>query len=509
MRFVILASILAVTLSLTSLFSSWYNRPADTVYPLVHNYPPDFYSNLSWMQFGAEGKLSVTSRYTPERFKPQIVSVLPVLGWIANSLRLPLPLAYTIYRVLFGFGLLIASYFLASRLLGKNRLIAFLLILFGSPLWRLENGSIVLPGKFWTGFDPLTRVTFLPHHLLANIFFILSIIALARAIETNDYRKSAAAGLLAFAGGWTNPATIYTLGVAVAAAIFSRRALHVIIFFAPLVLLYVYLNNLQFSSFPFTTYKDVERFWFYPANNGEMLWILGISAPLAILACFFAIKTKKILWLFVVGWFAAPFIGVEILHRFVPVTNARYFQTAPYISTAILATLAITKIGSLLPKSHLKAIFVGVTIGLLVLGNIPSFISSFLYMTKPQPFTLLTYIPRSMYGAIQWLGGSGQSDEVVLANSWASAVIPGLTNKRVFLGHAVNTLNLQEKFNDLSRFYWGNDPDFAATLIDRYDISYVVFEKPEAPNFPFLVPVYENKGVVIFATQRCQQCGQR
>lgn len=513
---VVFLSVVAVAVSLTSVYSYLSNRPAASVYPLVHNYPPDYYSNLSWMRFGWEGKFAVTSRYTPEQYPPQFVSILPLFGMIARVAGASLPATYTLLRIVFGFGLLILSFVLLHSLsLNRGgRMIGFLIVLFGVPIWSYQHGVLTFAGRYWSGFDPLARVTFLPHHLLANCFFILALLLLARAVERNDYRATFGAGIAVLLGGWSNPATLYTIGISIAVgALFHlpkalRRLPHFVIVTGAVGMLSLYFYRLQFSVFPFTTYKDVERFWFYPASNGDLLRVLGIASIFAIVAIIPALRSKRLLWAFVVGWFVAPFIGVEILGRFVPVTNARYFQIAPYIPTAILGAFAISMVFERI-RSRLIAVMLGiVVIGGFLVSSIPTLATAVRnhFVIGASETSLLVYVPGFMMDGISWLGAQGKPDEVVLAPYWASTMIPGLTGKRVIVGNEVNTFQPQEKLEGYMALYNLHDVETSKRAIANYRIKYVVFELVSEPTGSFLqalglVKVYQNEGVVIYLTQ--------
>lgn len=507
--FVITLSAVMTLVSLLPMYAFILHKPAGTVYPLVHNYPPDFYSNLAWMHFGWEGSFAVTSRYTPERFTPQVASILPLFGMFARVFRLSLPLAYTLARIVFGFGLLVSSFLLAKKLFNTRfgRLVAFALILFGAPIWTRQASTFVLAGTYWTGFDPLFRITFLPHHLLSNIFFILAILLFARSVDQHSHKLTALASFCGLASSWANPGSSYTLFVAlgIGALLHFRRSLrnigHYLLFFSPLMLLSAYMYRLQYSTFPFTNYKDVDRFWFYPIYNGDLLRILGVVSIFAIVGAVRVWRKKSLLWNIVTGWFLAPFIGVEILHLYIPMTNARYFQTVPYIPAALLAAYALSTIRSRILMAFILLIFAINSIGAFAIS------AQTLSQSGRSNWTLMEYVPESMMEAISWLGTHGTNDEVVLAPFWASTMIPGLTGKRVILGHQTNVYEPEKKLADFNEFYTYSDPSRALEIIRRNSISYVVAERINTPPAAFisgvgLSPVFENQGVIIYLVQR-------
>jgi len=77
-----------------------------------------------------------------------------------------LPLMYTVLRVIFGAGLLFSGYLLIGEMRGireirEIRWIGFLFYSFRGAILVLgkENGTLKQAGEFWTGFDPIFRIT--------------------------------------------------------------------------------------------------------------------------------------------------------------------------------------------------------------------------------------------------------------------------------------------------------------------------------------------------------------
>lgn len=508
-----------VTLSLLPTLEFLRLTPPGATFPLVHNYVHDFYSNLSYMHQGWEGNLLVTSRYTPEPFPPQFISTaLPLLGMVARVLHLSLPMMYTVARILFGIWLLFLGYTLARTMLPHQatRLLAFLFMILGAPLWYIDNGIPRLWGAFWSGFDPLVRVTFLPHHLLANCLFILSLLTLSSAVGSNRYGKTVTAAILAALSGWANPAMyvllFLTLGVAALIRVqhIPKYWKHFVIFLGLQVIPIVYLYRLQFSVFPFTTlYRDTERFWIYPINGVGFLKVMGAPAFLAIIGLIRAWRERSFLWALIVGWLAAPFVGLELLQRFLPLSNARYLQGAYHIPTAILAAPGIAALTSFLGSwPRVKR----VVLTLIVMGAIVATVPSFEASVKAQRakvelerYYFDTYISTGVMDALAWLNTHGEGEDVVLAPYMVSMVVPPFTNKRTVVGSEMITFNVQEKVTDYLTFYSFADIPQAQAVLARHKVAFVLADPPGLPQAfseaLSLVPVFTNEAMTIYAVR--------
>jgi len=258
----------AVGISLLQLFVYRQRLPAGFEFPLVHNYPADFYYYLSYIQQGREGSLLVTSRYTPEAFPRQFAfTFFPLLGGLANLLRLSNQAIYTLARALSGAALLAAAYWFYRRALASRRgaLVALVIAIIGAPAWFMAGGIIHQWGEFWTGFDVLLRLTFLPHHLLANFLFIVALTVLSQGLANKDYKLTLLAALLSAAAGWTLPAVAVVLltTILLAALIQARTVVklwaHLVTFAVVTIVPLAALLWLGQSVFPWTEVARFER----------------------------------------------------------------------------------------------------------------------------------------------------------------------------------------------------------------------------------------------------------
>lgn len=507
--FVVVVTVCVVLLSLheTWLFSR--HVPQGAVYPLVHGYIPDYYYYLSLMEQGSEGKFLLTTRFTSEHFQPVVMqSLYAAIGFIAGIFHIRFPLMYLGARIFFGSLLLLSGYYLSTVLCKSKheRLLAFVLMIGGVPLWFISNGVIGTYGNFWRGLDPLGRVSTIPHHLAANVLLIFAIVAASEALKSHRIRWIALTSLFGFLTGWTNPASLLAFLWAIECvgllrikkaktywpALFTIGAVSVI----PLV--YFWLN--QNTVFPMTEFTRIESLWQYPLDIISYLKIMSISGFFAIVAIPWVLKKNSVLWDLIVGWFLWPIIALGIFQYFVPMTNARYIQAAYYIPTSLLASVGIMNVYR---RSKLIAVCM---VSIFAIASLPSFYANIkfneLNVALDSSQRLALYPSKELMEGITWLNTFGGPDELVIAPEWISLITPAFSNKRVLLGHPTLTYLRDQKQHDMDMLYAFKDEAEVARIIQTHRVSLIWTDETlpvpdEFAGYRF-TPVYMNSLVTYY-----------
>ena len=514
--FIIVVTICVVILSLheTWLFSRY--TPQGAVYPLVHGYIPDYYYYLSLMEQGSEGKLLLTTRYTSEHFQPVVMqSLYAAIGFIAGIFHIPFPLMYLGARIFFGSLLLLSGYYLAT-VLCKNqheRVLAFLLMIAGVPLWFISDGVIGTYGNFWRGLDPLGRASALPHHLAANVLLIFTVVAASKALKSHRIRWIALTSLFGFLTGWTNPASLFAFLWAIGwvGLVRIKKAKTywpaLIAITAVSVIPLVYFSLYQTMVYPLTEFKRIESLWQHPLDSMTYLKIMSISGFFALVAIPSVLKKNSVLWDLIVGWFLWPIIALGIVQYFVPMTNARYIQAAYYIPTSLLAAVGIMNVYrwlNTLPAANSKLIAVCM-VSIFAIASLPSFYANIkldeqnVAIDSHRP---AIYASKELMEGIIWLNTFGGPDELVIAPDWISLITPAFSNKRVLLGHPTLTYLSDQKQHDMDVLYAFKDEIEVARVIQTHRVSLIwTDETLRVPNefagYRF-TPVYTNSLVTYY-----------
>lgn len=508
--FVIVVTVCVVILSLheTWLFSRYI--PQGAVYPLVHGYIPDYYYYLSLMEQGSEGKFLLTTRFTSEHFQPVVLQTFyAMIGFIAGIFNIRLPLMYLGARIFFGSLLLLSGYYLATVLWKRQheRLLAFLLMIGGVPLWFISDGVIGTTGNFWRGLDPLGRASFLPHHLAANVLLICTIVAAVEALKSHRIRWVVLASLLGFLTGWINPATIFALLwaigwvglVRIKKATIYWPALITIGIVSAIPLVYFWLN--QNTVFPLTEFTRIESLWQHPLDTMSYLKIMSISGLFAIVAIAWVLKKNSVVWDLIVGWFLWPIIALGIVQYVVPMTNARYIQAAYYIPTSLLAAVGIMHVYRRL-NTKLVA---GCIVILFAIATLPSFYANIRFNEQNvaiESHRPAIYASKELMEGITWLNTFGRPDELVIAPDWISLITPAFSNKRVLLGHPTLTFQRDQKQHDMDLLYAFKDETEVARVIRTHRVSLIWTDETlpvpdEFAGYRF-TPVYKNSLVTYY-----------
>lgn len=513
-----LATLASLCIVLLSLFQTWEffrQTPADRIYPLVNGYMPDYYWYLSLMRQGWDGSLLVTTRFTPEAFAPQLVNTLfPILGMTARALNIWLPAMYLVARIVFGMIALLAPYLLARRLFvgWRDRIIAMAMVFLSVPLWFREGNILRTYGDFWAGLDPIVRLSFLPHHLLANALVVVTFLLWSRYCQTRKAGALFGSIAAAAAAVWSNPASGGAILMAAGFASLLRGNSMRLGKLAGLALLVVavaiplgFLYRLQSTVFPWTAFRDWERYNMYPISPVALLGMLGPSSLFALIAVGHVLRTRAILWHLIVGWFLYPFIGTVILSKLLFVSNARFIQVAPHVPTAILGFLGVLVVVGYLRRLGIP-LWVATTalVALFAIATVPSYMASVdqqMRSVRRDRGSLLMYVPKGVVEAVEWLDAHTTSDDIVVAPGWVSTIVPAFTSARTLLGHPTFTYGSAVKQKDIETFYGSSDTKSASDVLATYHAT-LVWRESIAPQLGErtlgLVNVFENPAATIY-----------
>ncbi len=498
--------------------------PATTVFPLVHSNDQDYFYYPSLIRQGMEGRWLVSSRFTPEAFPPQFAQTFfVVLGHLAKITKLDPPLVYTGSRLVFGLGLALSIYYLIRVWINIPwlRVVSLLLVLFGSGCWQVRAGTIAGYLTFWTAFDVRQRITFLPHHLFAYIMMVLTIIFLALLFQKNQWRFLLFACLTCLIGGLTNPITLANLALTLLVAggliiVFQLKNISktkttlipiaACLFFIGLPL--VYFFYLKQTTFPWTNYQSNMRAMVqYPVTVKDYLLGMGPAVFLSLLALPRLLKKRDRLTLMLVSWFIAPFIGIFVIAPITNTGNAYYFNAAHYIPIGIIGAVGINNLTQLLAaklhRRQLSIVFLLVCL-LSIYFSVYWHTSIKTETSRFQPRFFNLFPPRELIAGLSFLNQHSPTESVVLTGVYLGNLLPAYTHNRVVIGHQVNTYDIANKSWQVGNFYRQQDPQFAQSLIDKYQIAYVVYSYDTPPpdnefiNAVGLKPVFQNSAVTIF-----------
>lgn len=490
-----------------------YITPKGTTFPLIHNRPEDYFGYLGYMRTGVEGEWIVTNRVSSEHFQPKFVYTLFVIGGIIGKItQIELPWIYFAARVIFGGLLLYISYITICNLYkqSRSRIIAILLVCFSTGFWYIgvDNGRIFIGQflTFWTHFDPVARVTFLPHHLLATLLGLYSLIVLNKAITSSSKRHLIQSGFIGMLAGFNYHGAMSNIIGSIGLLLLSKKKerFYFVIYILISVTALLYIFYLSHTVWPYTISNNLAGKFTFPVRLGDYIGVLGPTFFLTIIGLRQIIFSNNELAKILLVWALFPFVGIFLVEKIFPQWgNMPYLEATSYIPFGILAVFGIQEIGNLF-KTHAKSAMIIILV-ILMMYFIPPWVDSLSESFTAIPINFYNrYIPNQIIDGMKWLDKNSQYQSTVLSGGFFGAIIQAYSHNYTVYGDDINTYKASEKSADMIRFFAQRDPQAALEILKKYDVKYVFYSMDtDAPSVEFisklpLTQVYTNSRVTIF-----------
>ena len=492
----------------------------------------DSYSHLAKMQQGVWDGWRYRILFTPEEHPGAYLNTFYVaLGKLSVLLHLSVIQTYQLARLTCGLALLVTSYIFLSLFLEskERRLVAYLLVCFSSGLgWLvLLVGSATLAGlspiDFWL-MDAYTFFAILtfPHLTAAMTLLLLFFLLALKYMETSRVWPLLAGSLALVGLVVIQPFAALLvdgiLGVYWALLFLRRRrppsreALAFAIWaLAPLPLLAYYykafISDPVFQSWSAQNLLPSPPFVHLVAGYGFLL-------PLAIGGTVHVIRHMGERASLLIAW-----VGSALLLAYLPFALQRRMLEGLHIPLCVLATVGLLEclLPALLRLSWLKRLAAWRKYDerglrrLLIYCAIMATSPSNLYLLAGSSLAAIHHDPSLYYGlgeteAVDWLSSNTERTDTVLASYPIGRLIPARAGNRVFVGHFIETVEVERKRELAATFFNGDTSDgFRHTLISEYGIRYV-FHGPrerELGDFDpsgseYLTPAFRNSEVCIY-----------
>ncbi len=512
-------SLIILLISFSPFIYNLLNTPKNHIFTGAHNYPPDYMSYLSQIKTGLDGHLLYLNKFTTEAFSRPSISKLhfTLLGLLSRPFKAHPIFLYHFSRLILSVVYLFVIYYLIALFFKKplERLGAFLLSIFTSSIPKVLSGNLSVYLPQYTNLDALFRATFLPHHLLRNLYlYLLFILFLKTTLSRQAISKKILIllPLLCFHLGLSSPQhslifllTAYTfigLNYLIQKKL-PKQALSLLGLATPAVLLGVFVLNQSMSNTVGQVVKDWEVKGFNPPPP--------LSVFLALGPCFFLSipsllnkKTYQNKFLFLLVFVCLSLtLSIYPIEKHLPISHMRFLQIPLYPALGILAVQGIKIVSNrlLIPL-----------IVLSILLSSPTYFFSFRRQTtyhikNPTNF----YIKRGELEALNFLDKNTQENEVILGNQFSGNLIPAFTGNRVYVGHILGTYIFSQKNKIAEDFFSGklSQKDTLA-LFKNHQIKYIWFGELEAgygtnllKTYPYLnlKTIFQNRSVTIYQTQ--------
>jgi hypothetical protein len=454
------------------------------------------YSHLAKMWQGYRGEWAYRLPFTHEAHPglPLVQGFYVGLGALARLTPFSLPLAYHLARFVLTAGMALALWVLACRFFDQARE-RWLALLFGTLAagwsWLLlilspAQTAEVAPIEFWLldAFN-LLGAAFMPHFAAAVILQIIIALTFAAWVQAPDRRTLLALTLALAASSLVQPYGALLFGplLALLAAyqVFGARRLS--LRRAPALLLpagvYAALTLYQYmviSGDPvWAAFADQNRTLSPPVTYyllGYLPFILPMAAGLRV----FLLDRSDDRW-----WLPLLWVALVAMLLYAPFPTQRRYLLGVQTPLALMAAYGWARAVLPLVRAGLRRLVTAAYLGLagaallvLILANTTALLSPAM---QPEVF-----LDADEAAAMDWMRRETAADALVLTTfDWnaegSGGRVAGLTGRRVYLGHWIETIDFDTKIADLRRFYDpAADDTWRRALLADAGIAYIWYD---------------------------------
>lgn len=457
--------------------------------------PGDFNVYLSYIEQAKQGRLLFENLYTTEKLFPVLNVFWLLAGWLARLFHLSPLAAFHVIRTLLIPPLAVSAYALTAFFFqeSRRRLTAFGLFMFGSglglylsPLFASSQpvgGSYQWPIDMWVA-ESNTFLTMLysPHFIASLTLIILAVLLLLLAVDSGSWRLAAGAGLAALLLFEFHPfhaPTLYAVPfVWISWLTVRRRAglrqwLAYCLFAAvslPAVAYHYYLTHYDAAAAALlrANLTITPKIWHVLIGLGAvgLLWLPG----------YLLLRRREPAradrWDLLAIW-----VVVQGILIYSPLTFQRRLLEGIEFPLALLTVPVIFWAGQRFWRwigSDRTYGYALCTVAAVIVF-LPSTVSAMVrsldaYSSNKPP---IFFYSRDEFAAMDWLRRSTPLDAVILGSATSGNKIPGLTGRRVYLGHWVNTIDLGRKRREADSFFGGMDDAQRLDFAGRQGISFI------------------------------------
>jgi len=503
-RFLIAITLFVIFLTTAPYLYGWHQTPENYSYTGLHSLTPsDIHVYFSWIESIKQGNLFIENLYTSE---PQARVMLNIfwssVGLFAKLTGLSNIIVFHITRIIlipfFLFLLyLLASYFWSDK---TWRRICFIFLTFASGLGFAISGIIddSVYRKGWYNWpldlwapenNNLLTMLYSPHLILSTMLLILVIFLVFFSLQKNKIKYSVSAGFLAMILFQFHPFHTPTIFGVLFIYLLIQFIIHKRIIFSYLKHIFIFSLVSSPSIFYWLVLEQnnfiIQIRTYQNICLTPSLWVTvfsyGFILILAIFAIFVLIKKNKLnnLNIFLITWLIVQF---ALLYS--PFNFQRRMMQGLQIPMILLAVIGLNYIYCYL-KARLPAEkfdfwvsnkYLAVILFVLLFGSshIFNWVREFsVVVNKTQP---VLYISNDTTAAFDWFKQNTQPSQVILTDLNNGNLIPGRIGHKVFLGHGVETLFFNSKFEQVNWFFSNNNLDDKKKLfLKNNNISYILY----------------------------------
>jgi hypothetical protein len=530
-------------ISFFPLYRKNQNTPPNTTYTFIQQYQyyVDYFYYLSIIRQG-RNHFEAVNQYTSEN--NYIITVHPfylALGKIADIISVSdIDIYYLSKLTSF-----ILFYFFSFKLISlffpeNNKLWAMFIIFLAAPLppihINLYGIKMFIRAPEWTMMSPYLRLIYIPHHFFGITMSVISLYYLIRFYQVEKWHilLLSIMFLLLCLITYIIPGLILVTALMVTIGYLSflriitlyrkgrlsellnkistrRNKILGILAIIFSCLIFIYLTRIQLiqnSRFGAEIFFNTEYKYFLSEHDPYLFILFVYSFGLLPFFSLFALPrifikaSFKYLLIFFI--FFTPLILYFLsLTSFLQISKIRFAHNATYLYGGILSIMGMEYILNYLKKTIHKKIF-SISVILIFLCLFILDLKTYWY---PQVFEKETvylnsvYIQNSYYKIFDYFNNFTPPYSAIISQRVSSEFLPAFTHNKIFLGHALGTIDYFPKLDYSKRFFSGNmDEKELKELFRRYNLKYVLMEQSALPqNYsPFFRKEYSSGNLTIY-----------
>lgn len=489
----------------------------------------DMYTYLSFIEQSKQGRFLFENLYQSEPQTPSLVRPsYVVIGKFAALFNQSALSAYHLSRIFLTIVFMIVLYSALKLFFQetKKRLYAFALILASSGI-----GYILALLNVTTNSTDLwipESITFLslaeaPHFILSQIFMLAGAVFFIKGLNSQKYRFFAISGFFLIPLSLEHPFNVF---VVVLAAVTTSTWLFVIqagknnkpklhgrssLITGTLTVAATGAICLLYQVYE-TVKNPILKSWAAqsPLNSPEPIYYLtgyGLILVFAVFGLQKALGEKTPSKIYLCSWIFSTAILI-----YAPIFFQRRFTEGLHIPLAILATLGIFQTTEIVTKNvnrqTRKAYTNIILISLLLLISLP-LLRVFVDINAISRDNLNSYTNHLLIQEIagmNWLKDNSSFQDIVLTNSFYGNLLPGISGRKVLIGHPVQSPYFAQKSKNIETLLVIKDNAKEEAFLKENRVTFMYFGVSDImlnvgydpSKKPYLTNVFKDRGVLIF-----------
>lgn len=432
--------------------------------------PQDTYTYVSYIEQGREGRVFFEDLYNPIKQVPSLFRPSYLfLGELSNLTQIQSIVMYHLGRIVFSILFFVTLYAFLGLFFKteKRRLFTFAFVLTSSGLGYILGTFLPKVTDRWIP----ESITFLslgqaPHFPLSQALMLSVFLFLIYGWVTSKkifYVLSALSVVfLSFEHPYNIPVVILTIVLAAGYMFFSKKELRADsrrnIFWGATAIILTALAAFIYQAY-FVFKNPVLSNWnrqnIIPSPN-ILYFALGYGFILPFSAIGFIenVKSKRPETILVISWVVAT-----VILLYSPIPFQSRFSEGLHIPISILAVFGIIEVGKkaarLIPQRSARSVIGSVSVFILLASSLGSFgnvVGNVSAEAKDTRSSYFYHLLRQDYKAMLWIRENTSPDSVILANLFYGNLLPGISGRKVYVGHGVQTPHMEQKIKQSDRF---------------------------------------------------------